>query len=688
MITYEYTKMRKEKVMKIRKILCYLLSVMLLACIPWSASFAAADTTDPVDVRSGESITVGNINVANNDYAAQVRAESPEGNMDASLKAASVSLKNGEGNGTALIAESYIGLASADITGDITANAQNTGQVDGVSSSRSNIKVGGNVTTEIAGQDTWTNSVIAWGGNITVGKDVIAKGFHAGAINVYDESDEPSEKTTIIVNGGVSAQGEDVKGLNVWGGLSDITIKKSVAATSTDNSDYYWARGIDLAGSTGMASIDVSGDVTAKAANGNAAGVALSKFREGHRADNPMQGTIQIHGNVISDSIGILSDVCEEGGPTDILVEETIKGKDAGVLFSYFGDPQDIGAIPFNVDLTTWKIDVNKKGNVAEVYYGWYPGADAEEDSKTAAKDFEKQIKYIVKVEQPSQGGTLSAVDVNGKALPKSFNFPVAHEGEKIILKADLKSGWTIKAAYNGKGADKKKLSKDENGNFYLIVPKGGGVYLSADLKKKTTPVKPTTKVSGMLIAKMLTSGETGVTVTWTKLKGVKGYDVFFCRCDGKEDNSALKKVATVKAGKKRTWSKTGLKQHRAYKAIVKAYVYKKGKKKYVRTSPLVHAYSSGSTKRYTNASGVTVNKTELTLNKKGTFQIKGKAIKNNKKKIMNTGHSPYLRYLSSNKKIATVSKSGKITAKSKGECYVYTLAHNGIFKKIKVTVK
>lgn len=682
--------MRKEKVMKIRKILCYLLSVMLLACIPWSASFAAADTTDPVDVRSGESITVGNINVANNDYAAQVRAESPEGNMDASLKAASVSLKNGEGNGTALIAESYIGLASADITGDITANAQNTGQVDGVSSSRSNIKVGGNVTTEIAGQDTWTNSVIAWGGNITVGKDVIAKGFHAGAINVYDESDEPSEKTTIIVNGGVSAQGEDVKGLNVWGGLSDITIKNGVTATSTGNSEYCRARGIELAGSTGTASIDVSGDVTAKAANGNAAGVALSNPMEVQDEGNSMQGTIQIHGNVISDSIGILSDVCEEGGPTDILVEATIKGKDAGVLFSYYyDDSQSIDSMPFNVDLTTWKIDVNKNGNVAEVYYGWYPGADAEEDSKTAAKDFEKQIKYIVKVEQPSQGGTLSAVDVNGKALPKSFNFPVAHEGEKVILKADLKSGWTIKAAYNGEGADKKKLSKDENGNFYLIVPKGGGIYLSADLEKKTTPVKPSQKkVSGVLIAKMLTNGDTGVTITWNKVKGVKGYDVFFCRCDGKEDNSALKKVATVKAGKKRTWSKTGLKQHRAYKAIVKAYVYKKGKKKYVRTSPLVHAYSSGSTKRYTNASGVTVSKTELTLNKKGTFQIKGKAVKSNKKKIMNTGHSPYLRYLSSNKKIATVSKSGKITAKAIGACYVYTLTHNGLSKKIKVTVK
>ena len=92
---------------------------------------------------------------------------------------------------------------------------------------------------------------------------------------------------------------------------------------------------------------------------------------------------------------------------------------------------------------------------------------------------------YIAKVKQPSRGGTLKAVDADGKALPTSYGFPVAHEGEKVILKANLQSGWKIKAAYNGDGANKQKLSKDENGNYYIIVPKGGGICLSADLEKE-----------------------------------------------------------------------------------------------------------------------------------------------------------------------------------------------------------
>ena len=46
------------------------------------------------------------------------------------------------------------------------------------------------------------------------------------------------------------------------------------------------------------------------------------------------------------------------------------------------------------------------------------------------------------------------------------------------------------------------------------------------------------------------------------------------------------------------------------------------------------------------------------------------------------------LRYVSSNKKIATVSKSGKITAKSKGSCKVYVIAVNGARKAVRVTVK
>ncbi len=58
------------------------------------------------------------------------------------------------------------------------------------------------------------------------------------------------------------------------------------------------------------------------------------------------------------------------------------------------------------------------------------------------------------------------------------------------------------------------------------------------------------------------------------------------------------------------------------------------------------------------------------------------------KKKIIPSSHAPTLRYLSSNKKIATVSRSGKITAKSKGNCKVYVIAVNGASKAVSVTVK
>ena len=46
------------------------------------------------------------------------------------------------------------------------------------------------------------------------------------------------------------------------------------------------------------------------------------------------------------------------------------------------------------------------------------------------------------------------------------------------------------------------------------------------------------------------------------------------------------------------------------------------------------------------------------------------------------------VRYLSTNKKIATVNRRGRIKGVSKGTCHVYAYAHNGVLKKIKVTVR
>ena len=204
---------------------------------------------------------------------------------------------------------------------------------------------------------------------------------------------------------------------------------------------------------------------------------------------------------------------------------------------------------------------------------------------------------------------------------------------------------------------------------------------VTARWKKNAAPERT---VRGILMAKITAKGKRSLVLSWNKIDGAEGYDIFLIRC-GKD---ASKKVKTIKGNKSFKWTKKRLKTKKAYKAIVKAYVKKNGKKTYVRTSHTVHAYTSGSTKNYTNSKGVMVKKSSVTLKKGKTYKIKAKVKKLKKgKKLIPSRHAPKLRYVSSNKKIATVSKSGKIRAKSKGSCKIYVIAVNGARKAVTVTV-
>jgi uncharacterized protein YjdB len=108
-----------------------------------------------------------------------------------------------------------------------------------------------------------------------------------------------------------------------------------------------------------------------------------------------------------------------------------------------------------------------------------------------------------------------------------------------------------------------------------------------------------------------------------------------------------------------------------------------------VKTSPTVHAYTSGYTKNFTNPKKVTVKQSSVSLKVGKTYQIKAsvKKLKKNRK-LMPSGHEPKLRYLSSNGRIAAVSRSGQITAKAKGTCKIYVIAVNGERKAVTITVR
>ena len=185
---------------------------------------------------------------------------------------------------------------------------------------------------------------------------------------------------------------------------------------------------------------------------------------------------------------------------------------------------------------------------------------------------------------------------------------------------------------------------------------------------------------------KAMTAGKNALTIHWRKVSGAQGYDIFFSIC-GKDTKCKLTK--TIKGNKTFSWTKTGLKTKTPYKACVKGWVMKDGKKIYISTSPTLHLYTANGTNNYTVAKSIKVKKTKVKLKVGKKYKIKAKIIKRDKtKKLMPATHTKQLRYISTNKKIATVSKSGKIKAKAKGSCRIYVYAANGVSKAVKVTVR
>ena len=202
--------------------------------------------------------------------------------------------------------------------------------------------------------------------------------------------------------------------------------------------------------------------------------------------------------------------------------------------------------------------------------------------------------------------------------------------------------------------------------------------------------VQDTEAISGIPFTRVTAKGKKSLVIKWDKVTGASGYDIFLSKCSSTKDSrKPSRKVKTIKGSDTLKWTRKNLKAKTAYKVYVKAWIRKDGKKKYVAASPLMHAFTTGSTKKYTNAKSVTVNDTEVTLAAYQTFQIKATVKKlKSSRKLMPKNHAAKVRYLSSDKNIATVTSKGVITADESGTCTIYVYAHNGVRTSVKVTVE
>lgn len=177
------------------------------------------------------------------------------------------------------------------------------------------------------------------------------------------------------------------------------------------------------------------------------------------------------------------------------------------------------------------------------------------------------------------------------------------------------------------------------------------------------------------------------INIKWGKLSDADGYDVYVAYCGKK---FSKKPTVTVKKNsvkvKKLAGKKIKLKKN--FKVYVSAYKYIDNQKYSLGKTITGHVVGRKNSK-YTNAKKIKLNKKKITVKVGKSKKIKAKTILVSKKKRqLSDAHAKEFRYQSSDKTIAKVSVSGKITGIKKGKCDVYVFSRNGYAKRIKVTVK
>lgn len=264
-----------------------------------------------------------------------------------------------------------------------------------------------------------------------------------------------------------------------------------------------------------------------------------------------------------------------------------------------------------------------------------------------------------------------------------------------VVLK-NTETGETVERITDENGIVTFKA--DKGGKYQIYVSKTPYAYAvlpTAELKVKAaqkpvdpeitkkpepteTPqptVTPTPAASKTAPVLMLTAKgkKTSVSLSWNKVKGATEYRIYGAKCGA--SYKLLKKVS----GNYKSWTKKKLSKNTAYKYFIVAYD-KDGK---IAKSANIHVTTAGG--KYAAVSAITVNKKAVTVKKGKTKKVNASITTTGKNYLK---HTRNVRYISSNQKVATVDKNGKIKGIKKGKCYIYCYAQNGMYKKVKVTVK
>ena len=325
-----------------------------------------------------------------------------------------------------------------------------------------------NVTGVLVNADQGEAIEVTVEGAVTVGAETTYNDHQACTAVSVNASGEGSG-AAVTVDGNISAVNTwtdndpmnlDDSGLSAWagdGGTVSVTVNGDVFSKAEilpdDDEGYTWSGGVGAYTSAGSVAVTVNGNVTAEA----------DQYAVGLNVNNEIPGgnvSVEVHGDVTAKSIGIRAINDSEESSAEIVVDGTLHASKNGISLE--------GNAAENVLLTVWKAEPNQNGVIVMT-----DGDLTAEEAEQA----EKNIRYILRTAESSAGQiTADAAEYRG--------YRVAKEGETVALDISIPNQYRIGSVY-GQPGKKMELQADEAGNYYLVVPRGGEVELSVELKRK-----------------------------------------------------------------------------------------------------------------------------------------------------------------------------------------------------------
>ena len=325
--------------------------------------------------------------------------------------------------------------------------------------------------------------------DITVSGDVVAKGqgSYGSAVGVVSGTD-PKGDTDINVGGNINAEGSSsATGINIRNsgtGKTAVTVDKDVTATATSSEG--WSYGIQGYGIEGDVSVTVGGDVTSNASwseaiqfedvmgnlNIDVVGDVIQEGKAGKGillSDLEAVGyspviTLKVGGDVTATDTAVELYKNGEESKIDVTVEGTVTGGEHAIVV---GEKTTAD----NLNITVWKVETSNDQPIVET--SSWSNEEQNYSTNETTKKIEENINYIIRVDE---------VKTSGASLTSDKQ--TAHADEKVYLKLDVPSGYEVDGFYNGEEAAKVSVLQDGSGNYYLEVPRGGGVYVGVNLKK------------------------------------------------------------------------------------------------------------------------------------------------------------------------------------------------------------